>query len=54
MGMDHAMIMFAIFTVLNWVFVYYYYPEVKGLTLEEIGKVFENGIDVSYVYRNYH
>lgn len=54
MGMDHAMIMFAIFTVINWVFVYYYYPEVKGLTLEEIGKVFENGIDVSYVYRNYH
>ncbi|GAV53976.1 hypothetical protein ZYGR_0AK04780 [Zygosaccharomyces rouxii] len=54
MGMDRAMIMFAIFTVLNWIFVYYYYPEVKGLTLEEIGKVFENGIDVSYVYRNYH
>ncbi|GAV49067.1 hypothetical protein ZYGR_0N04720 [Zygosaccharomyces rouxii] len=54
MGMDRAMIMFAVFTILNWIFVYYYYPEVKGLTLEEIGKVFENGIDVSYVYRNYH
>lgn len=53
-GMANTMLIFAGFTVLNWIFVYYYYPEVKGLTLEEVGKVFENGIDVSYVYRNYH
>ncbi|AQZ12441.1 YDR387C [Zygosaccharomyces parabailii] len=53
-GMANTMLIFALFTALNWIFVYYYYPEVKGLTLEEVGKVFENGIDVSYVYRNYH
>ncbi|QLQ78237.1 hypothetical protein HG537_0A04840 [Torulaspora globosa] len=53
-GASHTMWIFAIFTALNWIFVYYWYPEVKGLTLEEIGKVFENGIDVHYVYRNYH
>lgn len=54
LGMDRTMLIFALFTILNWIFVYYCYPEVKGLTLEEIGRVFENGIDVSYVYRNYH
>lgn len=54
LGASHTMWLFAIFTALNWIFVYYWYPEVKGLTLEEIGKVFENGIDVHYVYRNYH
>ncbi|QLL30672.1 hypothetical protein HG536_0A04870 [Torulaspora globosa] len=53
-GISHTMWIFAVFTALNWIFVYYWYPEVKGLTLEEIGKVFENGIDVHYVYRNYH
>lgn len=53
-GTPNTMLVFALFTVLNWIFVYYWYPEVKGLTLEEIGKVFEHGIDVNYVYRNYH
>lgn len=53
-GNRNIMLTFAFFTVLNWVFVYLWYPEVKGLTLEEIGKVFEHGIDVNYVYRNYH
>lgn len=53
-GNENTMLVFAGFTVLNWFFVYFWYPEVKGLSLEEIGKVFENGIDVHYVYRNYH
>lgn len=53
-GNKNTMLIFALFTVLNWLFVYFWYPEVNGLTLEEIGKVFENGIDVHYVYRNYH
>lgn len=54
LGASHTMLIFASVTILNWLFVYYWYPEVKGLTLEEIGKVFEHGIDVNYVYRNYH
>ena len=53
-GSKNIMLAFALFTALNWVFVYFWYPEVKGLTLEEIGKVFDHGIDVNYVYRNYH
>lgn len=53
-GNENTMLIFAIFTVMAWFFVYFWYPEVKGLSLEEIGKVFENGIDVHYVYRNYY
>lgn len=53
-GNEHTMMIFVFFAVLNWIFVYFFFPEVKGLSLEEIGKVFENGIDVHYVYRNYH
>ncbi|CCK69564.1 Cin10p KNAG_0C04620 [Huiozyma naganishii CBS 8797] len=53
-GNQDTMLLFAFFTVLAWFFVYFCYPEVKGLTLEEIGKVYENGIDVHYIYRNYH
>lgn len=53
-GNEDTMLIFAGFTVMAWFFVYFWYPEVKGLSLEEIGKVFENGIDVHYVYRNYY
>ncbi|KAK5780135.1 Cin10p PWA37_001485 [Arxiozyma heterogenica] len=53
-GDEDLMLLFAIFTIFTWLFVYFCYPEVKGLTLEEIGKVYENGIDVHYIYRNYH
>lgn len=53
-GDEDSMLIFTIFTVFAWFFVYFCYPEVKGLTLEEIGKVYENGIDVHYIYRNYH
>lgn len=53
-GDEDSMLLFAIFTIFAWLFVYFCYPEVKGLTLEEIGKVYENGIDVHYIYRNYH
>ncbi|KAM0309347.1 hypothetical protein ACHAPQ_012585, partial [Fusarium lateritium] len=30
----------------GWIFVIFFYPEVKGLPLEEVRKVFENGYDV--------
>ncbi|RSL98188.1 hypothetical protein CDV31_012722 [Fusarium ambrosium] len=30
----------------GWIFVVFFYPEVKGLPLEEVRKVFENGFDV--------
>lgn len=53
-GNEDSMLIFAMFTILAWLFVYFFYPEVKGLTLEEIGKVYENGIDVHYIYRNYY
>lgn len=53
-GTEDTMLFFALFSVMAWFFVYFWYPEVKGLSLEEIGKVFENGIDVHYVYRNYY
>lgn len=52
-GDDNMMFIFAIITIFNWLFVYFWYPEVKGLSLEETGQVFENGIDVYYVNRNY-
>lgn len=53
-GNGNTMLIFAGFTSLAWLFVYFFYPEVKGLSLEEIGKVFEHGIDVHTVYRNYY
>ncbi|EJS42196.1 YDR387C [Saccharomyces arboricola H-6] len=53
-GNENTMLIFAVFTVCSWFFVYFWYPEVKGLPLEEIGKVFDNGIDVHYVFRTYH
>ncbi|KAF5974264.1 ITR1-inositol permease [Fusarium coicis] len=30
----------------GWIFVIFFYPEVKGLPLEDVRKVFENGFDV--------
>lgn len=53
-GNEDTMFIFAVFTIVAWFFVYFCYPEVTGLSLEEIGKIYENGIDVHYVYRNYH
>ncbi|SCU94985.1 LAME_0F10220g1_1 [Lachancea meyersii CBS 8951] len=53
-GNEFTMTLFALMTALDWFFIYFWYPEVKGLSLEEIGQVFEDGIDVHYVYRKYH
>ncbi|EDO18176.1 hypothetical protein Kpol_543p5 [Vanderwaltozyma polyspora DSM 70294] len=53
-GNKNTFLIFSSFTVLNWVFVFYCYPEVKGLTLEEIYEIFQNGIDVNYVHRKYN
>ena len=53
-GNENTMLIFAFFTVCAWFFVYFWYPEVKGLSLEEVGKVFDDGIDVHYVFRTYH
>lgn len=33
---------------LGWVLIYFFYPEVSGLTLEEIKQVFEHGFGVKY------
>lgn len=33
---------------IGWVLIYFFYPEVSGLTLEEIGEVFEHGFGVSF------
>ncbi len=33
---------------IGWVLIYLFYPEVSGLTLEEIGEVFQHGFGVSY------
>lgn len=33
---------------IGWILIYFFYPEVSGLTLEEIGEVFEHGFGVSY------
>ncbi|SCU79941.1 LADA_0B04148g1_1 [Lachancea dasiensis] len=51
---QQVIVVFVVSTVINWFFVYFWYPEVKGLSLEEIGQVFEDGVDVHYVYRKYH
>ncbi|KAH3900276.1 related to Probable metabolite transport protein YDR387C [Saccharomycodes ludwigii] len=56
MGKSCTMLFFLFMTILSWIFTYMYYPEIKGLSLEEIGQIFnkENGVDVNYVYRKYH
>ena len=33
---------------IGWVLIYLFYPEVSGLTLEEIGEVFQHGFGVNY------
>lgn len=33
---------------LGWVLIYLFYPEVSGLTLEEIGEVFQHGFGIKY------
>ncbi|EME50084.1 hypothetical protein DOTSEDRAFT_68817 [Dothistroma septosporum NZE10] len=33
---------------IGWVLIYFFYPEVSGLTLEEIGEVFKHGFGVKY------
>ncbi|CUS21851.1 LAQU0S04e02256g1_1 [Lachancea quebecensis] len=53
-GGQTSMLIFAAITAFSWLFVCFCYPEVKGLSLEEIGQVFEEGIDIHYVYRKYH
>jgi SP family myo-inositol transporter-like MFS transporter 13 len=33
---------------IGWVLIIFFYPEVSGLTLEEIGEVFKHGFGVKY------
>lgn len=33
---------------IGWIGVYFCYPEVKGMTLEDIREVFKHGFDVKY------
>ena len=33
---------------IGWVLIIFFYPEVSGLTLEEIGEVFQHGFGVRY------
>ena len=33
---------------IGWVLIILFYPEVSGLTLEEIGEVFQHGFGVKY------
>lgn len=33
---------------IKWVLIYFFYPEVSGLALEEIREVFEHGFGVKY------
>lgn len=33
---------------IGWILIYFFYPEVSGLTLEEIGEVFQHGFGVKY------
>ena len=42
-------VIFSIVCALGWLGVFKWYPEVNMLSLEEIRKVFENGIDIHYV-----
>ena len=35
----------------GWVLIYFFYPEVSGLTLEEIGEVFQHGFGVNFARR---
>ncbi|KAM3162086.1 MFS domain-containing protein [Lachancea thermotolerans] len=53
-GGQASMLIFAAITTVSWLFVCFCYPEVKGLSLEEIGQIFEEGVDIHYVYRKYH
>ncbi|CCH58587.1 hypothetical protein TBLA_0A07970 [Henningerozyma blattae CBS 6284] len=53
-GSENTMLCFTFITIMNWLFVWKFYPEVKGLSLEEIAHIFKDGIDIHYVYRNYH
>ena len=32
----------------GWILIIFFYPEVSGLTLEEIGEVFKHGFGVRY------
>jgi SP family myo-inositol transporter-like MFS transporter 13 len=33
---------------IGWILIYFFYPEVSGLTLEEISEVFQHGFGVRY------
>lgn len=51
--MDHVhmsgtCLIFSVICAIGWVGVDKYYPEVNGLSLEEIRNIFENGIDLNY------
>jgi SP family myo-inositol transporter-like MFS transporter 13 len=38
----------------GWILIILFYPEVSGLTLEEIGEVFKHGFGVSYARKLRH
>jgi SP family myo-inositol transporter-like MFS transporter 13 len=44
-------IIFSVICLAGWLAVYKWYPEVNGLSLEDIRYVFEDGIDIHYVSR---
>ncbi|GMM58754.1 Cin10 protein [Maudiozyma humilis] len=54
LGGEAVMLAFAACMALCWLFVYAWYPEVRGLSLEEVREVFARGVDVHYVYRHYY
>ncbi|TKA53505.1 hypothetical protein B0A49_08972 [Cryomyces minteri] len=39
---------YAAICILGWVAVYFCYPEVKGMTLEDIREIFNHGFGVKY------
>ena len=39
---------YAAICFIGWILIILFYPEVSGLTLEEIGEVFKHGFGVSY------
>ncbi|CCF58516.1 hypothetical protein KAFR_0E03650 [Kazachstania africana CBS 2517] len=54
-GNEAMMVGFATVMFSCWFFTFFWYPEVKGLSLEEINKIFQNtGVDVHFIYRNYY
>lgn len=48
MSPSGAFAFYAAICGIGWVLIILFYPEVSGLTLEEIGEVFQHGFGVRY------